>query len=77
MPRKKQDGKCPQNSATALCGKPARIRGICNPWTHPLGGKIRVTADGELVRSEAGRDGLALIDRGLEWKSLWQEKGWI
>ena len=32
--------------------------------------------DGELLRSEAKRDGLALVDLALEWKAQFQEKGW-
>ena len=26
----------------------------CNLWTHPIGGEVRVTVDGEPVRSESG-----------------------
>ena len=48
----------------------------CHLWTHPVGGEVRVIVDEDLVRSEAGRDGLALVDRGLEWKAQFQEKGW-
>jgi hypothetical protein len=48
----------------------------CNLWTHPIGGEVRVTVNGELVRGEANRDSLTLVDRGLEWKAQFQEKGW-
>ena len=37
----------------------------CEPWTHPIGGEIRLEAAGEFQRSEAGRDGLALIDLAM------------
>jgi hypothetical protein len=30
-------------------------KAICEWWTHPIGGEIRVEISGELVRSEAGR----------------------
>jgi hypothetical protein len=48
----------------------------CSSWTHPIGGEIRVEAAGEFVRSEAGRDGLVLIDLAMEWKAQFIEKGW-
>ena len=48
----------------------------CALWTHPYGGEARVTVDGELSRSEAKRDGLALVDLALDWKQQFQEKGW-
>ena len=48
----------------------------CSLWTHPIGGEIRVDAAREFVRSEAGRDGLALIDLAMEWKAQFFEKGW-
>ena len=49
---------------------------VCTLVTHPIGGKVRVMVDGELVRGEARRVGLELVDRGLEWKQQFQEKGW-
>ena len=49
---------------------------VCNMWTHPIGGEARVTVDGEMLRTQAGRDGLALVDLALEWKQQFQEKGW-
>ena len=36
-----------------------------------------VTVDGELLRSEAKRDGLALVDEALAWKQQFQAKGWL
>ena len=48
----------------------------CALWTHPYGGEARVTVDGELSRSEAKRDGLALVNLALEWNVQFQEKGW-
>lgn len=48
----------------------------CRLSTHPIGGEVRVTVDGELVRSEAKRDGLALVDLGLEWQKQFEAKGW-
>jgi hypothetical protein len=48
----------------------------CELWTHPYGGEIRVEVSGELVRSEAGRDGLALIDLATSWRAGFLEKGW-
>jgi hypothetical protein len=48
----------------------------CELWTHPIGGEIRVEAAGDFVRSEAGRDGLKLIDLAMEWRQQFVEKGW-
>ena len=48
----------------------------CRLWTHPKRAEIRVEAGGEFVRSEAGRDPLALVDMALEWKAQFLEKGW-
>ena len=48
----------------------------CSLWTHPIGGEIRLEAAGEFQRSEAGRDGLALIDKAKEWKRQFVEKRW-
>ncbi len=47
----------------------------CHLWTHPIGGEVGVTVNGELMRSEASRDGLALVERALEWRQQFQEKG--
>jgi hypothetical protein len=51
-------------------------RVVCWSWTHPVGGEIRVDVDGELVRSYAGRDGVALFELSQQWKVQFQEKGW-
>ena len=67
--------------------RPKRIDGVwnlhkgkhtatCELWTHPIGGEIRLEAAGEFVRSEAGRDGLTLIDLANEWRGQFLEKGW-
>lgn len=48
----------------------------CALWTHPLGAELRVDVNGELVRSEAGRDVLALIELSTAWRTQFQEKGW-
>lgn len=48
----------------------------CRLWTNPIGAEIRVEAGGEFVRSEAGRDPLALIELAMTWSAQFQEKGW-
>jgi hypothetical protein len=48
----------------------------CRLVTNPLGAEIRVGADGEFVRSEAGRDPAVLLDLAAAWKAQFQEKGW-
>jgi hypothetical protein len=49
----------------------------CSLWTHPIGGEIRVEVSGdEFVRSGAGRDGLALIDKAKEWRQQFEGNGW-
>lgn len=50
---------------------------ICELWTHPVGAEARVTVDGELQRSQAGRNGLLIVALALDWKVRFQEKGWI
>ena len=47
----------------------------CSLWTHPIGGEIRLEAAGDFVRSEAGRDGMALIDLAMQWRQQFIEKG--
>jgi hypothetical protein len=49
----------------------------CRLYTHPIGAELRVEAGGEMVRTEAGRDALALLDTAAHWKAQFQEKGWI
>jgi hypothetical protein len=48
----------------------------CHLWTNPQGAEIRVEAGGEFVRSEAGRDPVALVATAMTWKAQFQEKGW-
>jgi hypothetical protein len=47
----------------------------CRLWTHPKRAEIRVESGGEFIRSEAGHDPLALVERAMEWKTQFQEKG--
>jgi hypothetical protein len=47
----------------------------CELWTHPVRGEIRLEAAGEFQRSEAARDGQALIDLAMEWKAQFEKKG--
>lgn len=49
---------------------------VCTLWTHPIGAEARVTVDGELHRSQAGRSGLVVVELALDWKERFQEKGW-
>ena len=48
----------------------------CRLWTNPQGAEVRVEAAGEFVRSEAGRDPLALVETAMTWKAQFLEKGW-
>ena len=48
----------------------------CHLWTHPKGGEVRLTVDGEWHRGEALSDGLALLDVALEWRKQFEAKGW-
>jgi hypothetical protein len=52
-------------------------RACCSLWSHPLGGEVRLTVDGEWVRGETHREGLALLDVALEWKRQFEGKGWV
>jgi hypothetical protein len=49
----------------------------CRLWTNPLGGEVRVEVDGEMIRTQADRDGLALVNLGLEWRQQFETKGWL
>jgi hypothetical protein len=44
--------------------------------THPLGLELRLTINGDLVRSQVFRDDGALLDEGDQWKAAMTEKGW-
>lgn len=48
----------------------------CQLWTHPIGGEVRITIDGDLLRSEARRDAATLIRLALEWQRQFEGKGW-
>jgi hypothetical protein len=50
---------------------------VCAFWTHPTGGEVRVEVDGELIRSEAHRDGAALFELSEQWRIQFQEKEWL
>ena len=45
----------------------------CHVWRPPIGAEARVSVDGDWRRSEAKRDGLALVDLALEWKGQFLE----
>ena len=60
----------------SLATPQGKLLAVCNLWTHPIGAEFRTTVDGEMVRTQAGRDGLALVDLALEWKQQFQGKGW-
>jgi hypothetical protein len=69
------DGRVRQVAEVWTLRKGARVA-VCALWTQPKGGEARVTVDGEWQRGEAGRDGLALTDQALDWKTQFQAKGW-
>ena len=49
---------------------------VCSLWTHPIGCEARVLVDGEMHRTEAGRNGLMVVELAIDWKARFQEKGW-
>lgn len=49
---------------------------MCELHTHPLGAEVRVEVGGDVLRSEAGRDPLTLIERALEWNGQLKQDGW-
>ena len=53
-----------------------RKQARCSLWTHPIGAELRVEAAGEFVRSQAGRDVLALVELAGEWREQFVTKGW-
>jgi hypothetical protein len=50
---------------------------VCSLWTYPLGSEARLDVDGEMLRTQAGRYAMALVDVAREWKAQFQEKGWL
>ena len=48
----------------------------CEMWSHPLGWELRVSADGEFVRSEVCRSLVGYLDVADGWKGAFVEKGW-
>jgi len=52
------DGQAREAGEVWTLRKGTRVA-TCHLWTHPNGGEIRLTVDGEWNRGEAGRDGLA------------------
>jgi hypothetical protein len=66
----------PQLAAELWILRKGTHEAICALWTHPIGGEIRIEVDGELLRSQAGRNGTSLMDLAFEWKSQFVMKGW-
>jgi hypothetical protein len=50
---------------------------VCALFTNPLGAEVRLDVDWEMVRTQAGRDGMALVDEAIHWKQQFIEKGWV
>jgi hypothetical protein len=48
----------------------------CSLWTHPIGGEVRLSVNGEMHRTEAKRDGRTLLDLALDWRDQFTAKGW-
>lgn len=48
----------------------------CGLWSHPLGWELRVTVDGELVRSQAYRVAEDVLADSQQWRRQFAEKGW-
>jgi hypothetical protein len=53
-----------------------RARGRLRLWTHPIGGEVPVTVNGDVLGSEANRSGTAPVDLALNRKLQFQKKGW-
>lgn len=50
---------------------------VCSVWTHPEGGELRVTVDGELQLAEATPHTFVLPTLALAWKERWHwMHGW-
>jgi hypothetical protein len=69
------------NGAPKECGDVWTLRkgervASCRLWTHPLGGEVRLEVDGLWCRGETHREGLALLDVAMAWRSQFEGKGW-
>jgi hypothetical protein len=49
---------------------------VCSLFTHPKGGEVRLTIDGEWHRGSVAVDGRTLLDVALDWKQQFEAKGW-
>jgi hypothetical protein len=59
---------------TMTKGRNKRAR--CALWSHPLGWELRLTVNGELVRSQAYRLEDALLRNLADWRDQFAAKGW-
>lgn len=66
----------PREAGTIWTLHKGTFEAVCTLWSHPIGCEARVEAAGRFVRSEASRDGLALLDLAMTWKGQFQQKGW-
>jgi hypothetical protein len=66
----------PRQAAEVWRLSKGRHTAICTLWSHLIGCEARVLVDGELQRSEAGRNRLIVVELALDWKERFVEKGW-
>jgi len=67
----------PQHVADLWTLRKGRRKATCALFTHPIGREIRCDVSREMVKTEAKRDAMALIDLATEWKTQFQKKGWV
>jgi hypothetical protein len=48
---------------------------VCTLFTHPLGTEVRITLDGEILFTEAVRNGLALADLAPDCNNSLRRRG--
>jgi hypothetical protein len=49
----------------------------CTLATHVLGWELRITLDGELVRSQVCKTETSTLDTSDGWRKDWEGRGWM
>jgi hypothetical protein len=66
----------PREQAFVWLLQKGRSRARCALWSHPLGWELRVTINGELLRSQAYREADDVLSDVADWRQQFAAKGW-
>ena len=72
-----QNGTTPREVGEVWKMTKSERAALCSLFSHPTRrAEIRLTIDGELYRSEASNDTVALIETAMQWRDGFIAKGW-